>query len=48
MSAIAYRRLVTAAWARIGEIDRAERIKALHVQDGDRPEQRVGDFNASA
>jgi hypothetical protein len=48
MSAVTYRRLVPADLARIGEIDRTERINALHVQDGDRLEQRVGDFSASA
>jgi predicted N-acetyltransferase YhbS len=43
---IAYRRLVAADLARIGEIDRTERIDTLYVQRGDRLEERTGDFSA--
>lgn len=48
MSGITYRRLVPADLARIGEIDRTERIDALYVQHGDRLEERLGDFSATA
>jgi GNAT superfamily N-acetyltransferase len=48
VSGITYRRLVLADLARIGEIDRTERIEALYVQHGDRLEQRPGDFTATA
>jgi GNAT superfamily N-acetyltransferase len=45
-SEITYRRLVAADLARLGEIDRTERIETLYVQDGNRLEQRVGDWSA--
>ncbi len=45
---IAYRRLVAADLARIGEIDRTERIETLYVQHGSRLEARVGDWSARA
>ena len=44
--AIAYRRLVAADLARIGEIDRTERIETLYVQHGTRLEERAGDWSA--
>jgi GNAT superfamily N-acetyltransferase len=47
-SAITYRRLVTADLARIGEIDRTERIEAIYVQQGTDLEERVGDRSAPA
>ena len=48
MSGITYRRLVTADLARIGEIDRTERIDTVYVQHGARLEQQFGDFSAPA
>ncbi len=45
---ITYRRLVAADLARIGEIDRTERIETLYVQHGTRLEKRVGDWSADA
>jgi hypothetical protein len=36
MSEITYRRLASADFERIGEIDRTERIDTLYVQHGDR------------
>jgi GNAT superfamily N-acetyltransferase len=47
-SGISYRRLVAADLARIGEIDRTERIETLFVQRGTRLEERVGDWSAPA
>jgi ribosomal protein S18 acetylase RimI-like enzyme len=47
-SEITYRRLVEAVLARIGEIDRTERIETLYVQHGTRLEERVGDWSAPA
>jgi GNAT superfamily N-acetyltransferase len=46
VSRIAYRELDPADLARIGEIDRTERIDALYVQSGTRLEERLGDFSA--
>lgn len=43
-----YRRLVAADLARLGEIDRTERIETLYVQHGTRLEERVGDWSARA
>jgi GNAT superfamily N-acetyltransferase len=43
---IAYRHLTAPDLARIGEIDRTERIDTLYVQHGPRLEARVGDFSA--
>ncbi len=40
------RRLVAADLARIGEIDRTERIDTLYVQHGTRLDVRVGDWSA--
>ena len=45
---VSYRRLVAADLARIGEIDRTERIETLYVQHGSRLEERVGDWSAPA
>jgi GNAT superfamily N-acetyltransferase len=45
---INYRRLVAADLARIGEIDRTERIETLYVQQGTRLEAQVGDWSAPA
>ena len=45
---IAYRRLGSADLARIGEIDRSERIETLYVQRGSRLEEKAGDFSAPA
>jgi GNAT superfamily N-acetyltransferase len=45
---IAYRRLVAADLARIGEIDRSERIETLYVQHGSRLEEKAGDWSAPA
>lgn len=45
---ITYRRLLARDLARIGEIDRTERIEALYVQHGCRLETRVGDWSARA
>jgi GNAT superfamily N-acetyltransferase len=45
---ITYRRLVAADLARLGEIDRTERIETVYVQHGSRLEERVGDWHASA
>src|SRR5437762_1504390 len=47
-AAITYRRLVAADLARIGEIDRTERIDTLYVQDGARLEERAGEWSAGA
>src|SRR5262249_26613828 len=44
---IACRPLVASDLARIGEIDRTERIDLLFVHHGTRLEERVGDFHAS-
>jgi GNAT superfamily N-acetyltransferase len=41
-----FRPLVTADLARIGEIDRTERIETLYVQHGARLEERPGDWSA--
>lgn len=46
MNRIAYRRLHARDLARVGEIDRTEKIDALYVQHGPRLEERVGDFSA--
>jgi hypothetical protein len=48
MSEITYSRLVPADLERIGEIDRTERIDTLYVQNGERLDQRSGDFSAPA
>jgi GNAT superfamily N-acetyltransferase len=48
MSEITYRRLVASDLERIGEIDRTERIDTLYVQNGERLDQRSGDFSAPA
>jgi predicted N-acetyltransferase YhbS len=45
-NAITYRQLVAAHLARIGEIDRTERIESLYVQHGARLEERTGDWSA--
>jgi GNAT superfamily N-acetyltransferase len=45
---IAYRPLAAADLARIGEIDRTERIQTVYVQHGSRLEERVGDWSAPA
>ena len=45
---IAYRRLVAADLARIGEIDRSERIETLYVQHGSQLEEKAGDWSAPA
>jgi ribosomal protein S18 acetylase RimI-like enzyme len=45
-NAITYRQLVAADLARIGEIDRTERIETLYVQHGARLEERTGDWSA--
>jgi GNAT superfamily N-acetyltransferase len=47
-STIEYRRLELADLARIGDIDRTERIDALYVQHGTQLELRAGDFSAPA
>jgi predicted N-acetyltransferase YhbS len=47
-SEITYRRLASADLARIGEIDRTERIDTVYVQHGSRLEEQVGDFSAPA
>jgi GNAT superfamily N-acetyltransferase len=47
-SEITYRRLASADLARIGEIDRTERIETVYVQHGSRLEEQVGDFSAPA
>lgn len=44
---IACRPLIASDLARIGEIDRTERIELLFVQHGTRLDERVGDFDAS-
>jgi GNAT superfamily N-acetyltransferase len=43
---IAYRPLVAADLAHIGDIDRSERIETLYVQQGSRLEVRHGDWSA--
>jgi GNAT superfamily N-acetyltransferase len=43
---IVYRRLDAADLARIGEIDRTERIETLYVQRGTRLEPQIGDWSA--
>lgn len=43
---ITYRRLVSPDLARIGEIDRTERIDELYVQHGDRLEPRKSDWSS--
>lgn len=45
-NAITYRRLVATDLARIGEIDRTERITNLYVQHGAHLEERTGDWSA--
>lgn len=45
---IDFRRLPAADLARIGEIDRTERIDTRYVQHGTRLEERVGDWSAPA
>jgi GNAT superfamily N-acetyltransferase len=45
---IAHRRLAREELARIGEIDRTERIEALYVQHGERLERQAGDWSARA
>jgi predicted N-acetyltransferase YhbS len=45
---IAYRQLVAADLARIGDIDRSERIETLYVQRGSRLEEKHGDWSAAA
>jgi hypothetical protein len=47
-SEITYQRLAAADLARIGEIDRTEKIETVYVQHGSRLEERVGDFSARA
>lgn len=47
-SEITYRRLLVADLARLGEIDRTERIETLYVQHGARLEERVGGWDATA
>jgi GNAT superfamily N-acetyltransferase len=47
-SEITYRRLAAVELARIGQIDRTERIDTVYVQHGSRLEERVGDFSARA
>jgi len=47
-SEITYRRLVAADLARIGEIDRTERIETLYIQHGTRLDERAGDWSAPA
>jgi GNAT superfamily N-acetyltransferase len=46
VSAIVYRHLTAADLARIGEIDRTERIDTLYVQQGAQLVERGGDFSA--
>jgi len=43
---ITYRRLVATDLARIGEIDRTERIETLYVQRGARLEEQAGDWSS--
>ena len=43
---VEYRRLAAPDLARIGEIDRSERIDLLYVQHGVELEERVGDWSA--
>jgi GNAT superfamily N-acetyltransferase len=45
-SEITYRRLLAEDVARVGEIDRSERIDTLYVQHGPQLEPRAGDFSA--
>jgi GNAT superfamily N-acetyltransferase len=45
-SEIEYRPLVAAELARLGEIDRTERIDTIYVQRGAHLEERAGDFSA--
>jgi len=45
---VTYRRLMPDELARVGEIDRTERIDALYVQRGARLELRPGDWSAPA
>ncbi|MFO7572065.1 MAG: GNAT family N-acetyltransferase [Gaiellaceae bacterium] len=45
---VVYRRLDRADLARLGEIDRTERIEALYVQFGERLERLEGDWSARA
>jgi GNAT superfamily N-acetyltransferase len=47
-SEVAYRRLVRADVARVGEIDRTEHIEVVYVQHGSRLEERRGDWSARA
>ena len=47
-SEIAYRRLVAEDLARLGEIDRTERIETLYVQHGSLLEEQAGDWSAPA
>jgi len=46
VSPIAYRHITAADLARIGEIDRTERIDTLYVQHGAQLAERTGDFTA--
>lgn len=43
---ITYRRLVATDLARIGEIDRTERIETIYVQRGSRLEEQAGDWSS--
>jgi GNAT superfamily N-acetyltransferase len=45
---ITYRPLVVADLARLGDIDRSERIDSLYVQRGSTLEKRAGDWSAAA
>jgi GNAT superfamily N-acetyltransferase len=47
-SEVTYRRLASGDLARIGEIDRTERIETVSVQHGARLEEQAGDFSAPA
>jgi len=47
-SEITYRRLVAEDLARIGDIDRTERIDKIYVQHGTQLEERIGDWSAPA
>jgi GNAT superfamily N-acetyltransferase len=46
--AITYRSLAAADLARVGDIDRTERIDTLYVQRGSALEERAGDWSAAA
>jgi GNAT superfamily N-acetyltransferase len=45
---ITYRPLLPEDLARLGDIDRTERIDTLYVQRGDQLEERAGDWSAAA